>query len=411
MKIVQISSGKTRVPPIKEGAHQIVIFNISKHLARMGHEVVILDRKYLKDDLPIEYIEDLQIVRLDAVKIHFRKPRGFISFALNELNIVLFTLKISSYLRRNKDTIDIINIHLTLIGAILVILNRGLRKKMVYMCVIGQWTLPESRLTTLERVQLFVDSFLMRRVAKVIALNDSAKDIFTQKVKIKPDNVVVVPVGVDTNLFNDDIEVGDTVKRYGLEGKHIVLFVGRLAKIKGVAYLIKAAGIIVNEFGYKDILFVLVGPHEFDATEKPLGIKKILSLIGQLQVEKYVMLTGSIPSEDVRMLYTACDIFVLPSLAEGDPLVILEAMASGKPVIATKIGGIPKKVRDGWNGFLIDPADERQLAEKIKYLIDNPEERQRMGENSRRYTEEEFDWRIVTERLLRVYQDQKKELD
>jgi len=404
MNIVQISSGKARVPPIKEGAHQIVIFNISKQLARMGHEVVILDRKYSKDDLPIEYIEDLQIVRLDAVQIHFRKPRGFISFALNELNIVLFTLKISSYLRRNRYNIDIINIHLTLIGAILVILNGGLRNKMVYMCVIGQWTLPESRLTTLERVHLFIDSFLMRRVAKVIALNDSAKDTFTQKVKIKTDNIAVVPVGVDTNFFNDDIAVEDAVKRYGLEGKMIILFVGRLAKIKGVDYLIKAAGTIVNEFGYKDMLFVLVGPHEFDATEKPIGMKNILSLIGQLQVEKYVMLTGSIPSEDVRMLYTACDIFVLPSLAEGDPLVILEAMASGKPVIATKVGGIPQKVRDGWNGFLLDPADQQQLAQKIKYLIDNPEERQRMGTNSRRFAEEEFDWRKVAEKLLQVYE-------
>jgi len=80
-------------------------------------------------------------------------------------------------------------------------------------------------------------------------------------------------------------------------------------------------------------------------------------------------------------------------------------MASGKPVIATKVGGIPKKVRDGWNGFLIDPADEQQLAEKIRYLIDNPQERQRMGENSRRYAEEKFDWQKVAEKLLLVYHD------
>jgi len=94
----------------------------------------------------------------------------------------------------------------------------------------------------------------------------------------------------------------------------------------------------------------------------------------------------------------------LPSLAEGDPLVTLEAMASGKPVIGTRVGGIPHHIRDGWNGFLIDPANEQQLADKIKYLIDNPEERKSMGVNSRKYAEEEFDWSKVAERLLAVYQ-------
>jgi glycosyltransferase involved in cell wall biosynthesis len=68
------------------------------------------------------------------------------------------------------------------------------------------------------------------------------------------------------------------------------------------------------------------------------------------------------------------------------------------------VGGIPNKIRDGWNGFLIDPGNEQQLAEKIAYLIDNRDDRQRMGENSRRYAEEEFNWGKVSERLLAVYQ-------
>jgi len=124
----------------------------------------------------------------------------------------------------------------------------------------------------------------------------------------------------------------------------------------------------------------------------------------QHRLERSILFTGSLPLEGVRMLYAASDIFVLPSLAEGDPLVVVEAMASGKPIIGTKVGGIPHKVRDGWNGFLIDPGDEQQLADKIKYLIDNPEERKMMGANSRRYAEEEFDWRKVAELMVMVYQ-------
>ena len=405
MNIVQISSGSAGIPPKKIAAHEIVIFNTAKHLAKMGHELVVLDRKHSKDDLSIDCIEGVKIARLDVMQIRSGKARGLISFAINELNIVLFVLKVSGYLRRNRQNIDIINLHLTLIGAIIVILNRGLRGKMVYTCHVGQWTLVNSSLNTLERVHLFIDSFLMKRVAKVIALNDIAKERFTCKVNIKANSIAVVPVGVDIDFFNDDIEVGEIAKRYGLEGKLTVLFVGRLAKIKGVKHLIEAAHIIVNKFKYKDILFVLVGPHAFDATEKPIGQEEILSLIVQHQLEKYVTLTGILPLEEVRMLDVASDIFVLPSLSEGDPLVILEAMASGKPVIATKVGGIPQKVRDGWNGFLINPADEQQLADKIKYLTDNPDERHRMGANSRKFAEEEFNWSKVAEKLSLVYRD------
>jgi len=403
MKIVQISRGTARVPPKGEGAPEMVIFHTSKHLVRMGHEVVILDRKYSKDDLPIDYIEDVKIARLDVMQVHFGKAQGVIHFFLAELNIALFALKVSGYLRRNRQNIDIIHLHSTLVGLILVILNKRLRMKMVYTCHLGQWTLAKSRLNALERIHLFLDPFLMRRVAKIIALNDIARERFISRGRIKAENVVVIHNGVDTDFFNPNIEVKGTVKKYGLEGKLTVLFVGRLAKIKGVEHLIKAADIIVNENGNKDTLFVLVGSTSFHATEKSIGTEEILSLIKEHELKKYVILTGSLPLEEVRKLYAACDIFVLPSFAEGDPLVTLEAMASGKPVIATKIGGIPRQIREGWNGFLVDPADERQLAEKIKHLIDNHNERERMGLNARRYAEEEFDWRKVAEKLSSVY--------
>ena len=403
MKIVQISRGKVRVPAKKEGAPETVIFNTSKHLARMGHEVVILDRKYLKDDLPSDCVEGVKIARLDVTQIRLSKAPGLIRFILSELNIVLFTLKVSGYLRRNGQDIDIIHLHLTSIGLILVVLNRKLRRKMVYTCHFGQWTLARSSLNIFERIHLFLDPFLLRRVATVIALNDILKERFISIGGIKAKNIAVIPNGVDTDFFNTDIEVEETVKRYGLEGKMTVLFVGRLAKIKGIEYLIQAADIIVNEFGHKDIVVVLVGPHSFDSTERPIDMRKILSFIEQHHLEKNVMLTGSLPPEEVRMLYAASDIFVLPSLAETGPIVTLEAMASGKPVVATKVGNTPWQIRDGWNGFLIDPADDRQLAEKIKYLIDNPDERIKMGLNARRYAEEEFGWKKAAEKLSLVY--------
>lgn len=407
MRIVQISVGSVRMPPKEGSAPLQVIFNTSKNLAKMGHHVVILDRKYSKNDLDVERIDGVEIARLRVPRLPFDKAPGFIRFILAELNAILFAIAVSFYLRRNGPKVDIIHLHLTSIGLIVVTLNRRLRGKTFYTCHLSQWAFAKSGLHLSERMHLLLDAYLMRRVQKIIALNDAAKESFTSLGRVKRDNIIVLSNGVDTDFFSPNTVATvaeEVVQRYSLKGKTTVLFVGRLAEIKGVKYLFKAADIITNNFGYKDIVFILVGPHAFAGVDEPLGMREILNYIAQHQLNKNVILTGSLPLEKLRGLYTACDIFVLPSLAEGDPLVTMEAMASGKPVIGTKVGGIPRQIHDGWNGFLIDPANEQQLAEKMKYLIDNPEERRKMGANSRKYAEEEFDWSKVAERLLAVYQ-------
>ena len=408
MRIIQVPIGSARMPPKEGGAPLQVIFHTSRHLAKMGHEVVILDSRYSPEDAAVEYVDELKIVRVNFRKVpapeSLKMPR-YLHFALNELNTLLFTLKASRYLTKNSQDIDVIHLHATSVGIILSLLNRKLRGKMFYTSHLGQWILRGTReLSILERIHIFLDSCLMRRVARVIALNDLAKESFISIGKVNPKKVVVVHNGVDTEFFTPTIGVEETRKKYDLEGKFTVLFVGHLGKIKGVEYLVKAAHIIINESGYKDTLFLLVGPLTFGTLEKPIHMEEMRHYLRQHRLERSILFTGSLPLEGVRMLYAASDIFVLPSLAEGDPLVVVEAMASGKPIIGTKVGGIPHKVRDGWNGFLIDPGDEQQLADKIKYLIDNPEERKMMGANSRRYAEEEFDWRKVAELMVMVYQ-------
>ena len=112
----------------------------------------------------------------------------------------------------------------------------------------------------------------------------------------------------------------------------------------------------------------------FDALLGSSYLTKILRLIEEYGLRQNVELTGGLLDSELRKLYSACDIFVLPSLAESGPRVVLEAMACGKPVIGTKVGWVPMVVKDGQSGFLIDPADEQRIAERIRHLIDNPAE-------------------------------------
>ena len=263
-----------------------------------------------------------------------------------------------------------------------------------------------SSLTKLDRLALRADHYLMQRAGRLIIQNDSLKERLIAMGKVAPEKITVIYPGADTSEFRPGIGIGDIRERYGLEGRMTILFNGRIVPYKGVEYLVRAADIVVNSFGYKKALFLLVGPlaDKLDKIEHGDYIEKIFSFVKDSGLEANVKLTGAVPLADLTKLFAVCDIFVLPSIAETFGMVVSQAMASAKPAIGTRVGSIPAQIKDGWNGYLVEPANEHQLAEKIKYLIDHPEERRRMGLNGRKLAEDQFDWSRVTEQTLQVYQ-------
>jgi glycosyltransferase involved in cell wall biosynthesis len=248
------------------------------------------------------------------------------------------------------------------------------------------------------------DLYLMKQVKKVTVLNTKVRSKLISLYKVKPENIEVIPPkGIDINEFNPSIPVSnDIYERYGLSNfETVILFANTITPRKGPEYLVKAANIIVKQFGYKHTLFLLTGRTTLDKEY----VDRISKFIEKHNLGENVRLTGYIPFEDLKKLYVAADIFVSSSLEEGFGLSVMEAMASGKPLIGTNVGGIPMQIRDGWNGFLVEPANEVQLAEKIKYLLEHPEERKRMGKNSRKLAEEEFESSKIAERYLKVYEE------
>jgi glycosyltransferase involved in cell wall biosynthesis len=109
------------------------------------------------------------------------------------------------------------------------------------------------------------------------------------------------------------------------------------------------------------------------------------------------------PFEKLPLFYSICDVFVNPALGEGFGIVSAEAMATGKPVIAVRRYGSLDLVSDGVNGFLVDPRSPKQIAEKILWLIENPEEAKRMGLNGRKIVEEKFDIGKRIDRIKTLY--------
>jgi len=233
----------------------------------------------------------------------------------------------------------------------------------------------------------------LSRAKKIVAVSGDTKrwllSIFGKDLWRK---TRIIPGGVYLENFPADRKIKVINKRYKLDDKKVILFSGKLTPQKGVFYLIKAAQDIKG-----DIYIIGDGPEK----------KKLEDLAYKLKLNNVHFLgyMGGEQREELEEFYYRADIFVAPSVCdEALGLVILEAMATKTPVIATRKGGIPSAVKDGINGFLIRPKSSRQIAEACNKLLENDELRKKMGNAARETVKEKFTWKKIAKKYLRIYQ-------
>jgi glycosyltransferase involved in cell wall biosynthesis len=204
----------------------------------------------------------------------------------------------------------------------------------------------------------------------------------------------VIPSAINPERFSIEIDPTEIKNRHGLEGKKIVLFVGRLVYHKGLDYLIDSAKLMP-----KEVCYIIVGSGDY--SDKLRGRAK------NRGVEDRVIFTGRVAFDDIPKYFAACDVFVLPSISrlEAFGLVVLEAMASSKPVIVSNIPGVMELVTDDQEGLHAEPMNAEDIAEKIKILLSDPALRKKMGENGRKKVLSEFTWDKVAKQIEEVYKE------
>jgi glycosyltransferase involved in cell wall biosynthesis len=175
-----------------------------------------------------------------------------------------------------------------------------------------------------------------------------------------------------------------------------VLFVGRLSTKKGIYELLKAAVLVKNEPG---IRFCLAGLEETSADKD-----RILAELKNNDIQDRVYLAGHVRGAQKDQLFASSDILVLPSHTEMLPMVIIEAMAAGMPVIATPVGAVPDMIEDGVNGFLVPTGDHNMLAERILHLSRHPDKRAEMGRNNLRKFNQEYSVEVNINRIIEIYE-------
>lgn len=206
----------------------------------------------------------------------------------------------------------------------------------------------------------------------------------------------IVPVhnGINVGAFKAT-EAMHVREQYGIGRAPMLLFVGRMITQKGVPYLIDAMPLVLEK--HPDAKLLLIGR----GNELP-SLKK---QVNAMHLEKSVLFSGYMSEESLKEAYGTCDIFVLPSVWEVLPIAILEAMSSSKPIVCTDAGGNKELVEDGLNGHVVPMRDPEALAQRINSLLSSPEAKARMGRESRRRAEEEFDWKLIAARTKEVYEE------
>ena len=353
-----------RFPPEKCEGLELATQKIARYLAYRGHEVRVITM--LDGGKTRKGTEDGYRVYRYSV------PSGYAGYAVTWLKTFLALNKMDAQIHHAQTVIMGVP---ALFGKIL------LRKPYVVWC----------------RDDIYPPWRFKRLIAKAVLDNADAAialtaDMKKEMRKYTKKEIYVIPNGVDLSPFRKLNEHG--ISRAGtLPGRgKIILFVGGLRKIKGVEYLLQAMAIIKQRFA--PCTLVLVGDgserHRLEAQTKELGIEQSVEFVGRA------------PPERVPDYMRISDVLVLSSTSEGFPNVLLEAMAAGLPIVATRVGGVPDLIKDHVHGFLAEPQSPSDIAQKVITLLEDDELRAKIASENQREAEK-YDWDAVVAQLERAY--------
>lgn len=209
---------------------------------------------------------------------------------------------------------------------------------------------------------------------------------------LDPANVISIPTGVDLQRFRPSARPSGLKESLGVpEGALLVGTMTFLRQEKGVRFLIESMAWLQVEFPHLRCLIVGDGPEYLN----------LIRLTRERALESVVLFIGM--RHDIPALFSLLDVFVLPSLEEGIPQSLTQALAMECPVVASAVGGVPEVVRDGCTGLLVPPGDPRSLAEKIAFLLKHPDQGKQMGQAGRETIQEDYSLEGMLDKTEHLY--------
>lgn len=352
------------------------VYNLSINLQHRGHDITVLTRGSL-NKTTLKLIDGIKVFCITMPKLY--------PF---HVNIHGFFMR--SLFRSIESNFDLVHLHSPIIPHIKTKLPVISTVHTLYKVDTAYSMNVDKNITSLlDRLQSIVlygiELKTLNNSALLTTVSDSvAKNLINYGVNNK--DIKILGNGVDDSYYRPI----ETEKSYAY-----ILYVGRIALRKGLDTLLNCAKIVVEK--YPSIIFNVVGTGPLLDTM----IRKAYSM----GLQNNVSFLGYVSKEKLQKLYKNATIQILPSDYEGLPTVLLEAMSSGLPVIATAVGGNPEVISSGINGFLVEPRDYQGISASIFELLENRTLRDKIKKSARKTIEENYTWNIITEKYLKYYEE------
>jgi phosphatidylinositol alpha-mannosyltransferase len=348
------------------------IYHLKKEFEKRGHEVYVLTGGYDEDDYP-DYKDEDNVIRIGkGIPLILNKSVGRIAFSARGSGKIKKVIEEGNY--------DIIHTH----GPLAPMMPYyALKYSNTYNFATFHAAHDPSKLYELFKRYLIK---VFKKIHGLIAVSPVARDSIKRHFD---GDYRIIPNGVDVERFNPSKKGYELLPR----NKKIVLFVGRFEQRKGFKYLRKAFQKVIREV--KDAHLVAVGTGPLFKVEKQKA---------KVQLRDSVTFLGRISFDELPYIYASSHVFCSPAIGyESFGIVLLEAMASGIPIVASDIEGYRFVLEDGKEGFLVEPENPDALADKLIYLLKNEELRVKMGVLGRKKAEEKYSWDKVANEVEAYY--------
>jgi D-inositol-3-phosphate glycosyltransferase len=378
------------------GGLNVYVREVCSAFSDRGIATDVFTRRQSPDDPTIESLAPLSRV------IYLPAGRSLDKYSLyNE--VPGFAAEIRSFAEREKLQYDLLYSHYWLSGEVACLLRPEMGAGWAHIAhtlglvknrTLASGARPEPAL------RIRVEGEVAQQADLLIASTADEADELIQSYRADPERVYVVAPGIDLATFQP-IDRAEARRKIGYGAGRLLLFVGRLERLKGVEIAIRALALLQGR-DHEDLRLIVLGEDSRDADESEK--ERLKAVADSLGVRDRIDFLGSVAHHELPYFYGAADACVMPSYSESFGLVALEAQACGRPVVASGVSGLRSVVRDEVSGYLVDGDDPAIYAERLGRLLANPELAQQMGRRGRLLAQR-FSWTRTADRLEGLFED------
>jgi len=333
-------------------------------------------------------VKNIYNYKILFITVYVIKPLSIKALCLKIYSILFNVFKLISFVL--KDDYDIAHIHTSskfsfIENSVYILFLKAFSRRPVVLHIHA----PDFD-SFLQKTNIFSSiyiKYILNLCDSIIVLSNYWKMILNNIIK-NNNKVIVIPNAANSNFCIDESQNRSKQKLNLPLDKKIIYSLGNLVERKGFSYLVDSISIVSKK--RTDFLCVIGGSG---------SMKTLLeSQINQLNLDKYIKFTGFVSDEELPYWFNSCDLFVLPSLAEGSPIVMFETLCFGKPFIGTNVGGIPDIITSDKYGYLVEPKNPEDLAEKILLSFD----KQWNASIIKNYSKK-FNWENIVPKIVDIY--------